>query len=130
MSAYRAASLDEITAEKWPYWAPIRHHFDIRTFGINAWRGGEPGANVISEHDEAESGEPELYYVVSGGATFTIAGEQVEAPAGTLVWLEDAAATRSAVASRSGTLVVSISGAAPGRAYEPSGWDSGYLDPE
>ena len=127
MGAYRTAKLDEIVAEKWPYWAPIRHHFDIRTFGINAWRGAEPGANVISEHDEAESGEPELYFVVSGGATFTIAGEQVQVPAGSLVWLDDATATRSAVASEAGTLVLAVSGAAPGRAFEPSGWDSEYL---
>ena len=40
MSAYEAAHLYEIVAEKWPYWAPIRHHFDIRAFGANAWRGG------------------------------------------------------------------------------------------
>src|SRR5574340_576903 len=102
MSAYRTAQLDEIVAEKWPYWAPIRHHFDIRTFGINAWRGDEAGANVITEHDESESGSPELYYVASGGAAFTIAGEQIDAPAGTLVWVHDPAATRTAVATGPG----------------------------
>jgi len=127
VSAYSTAALDEIVAERWPYWAPIRHHFDIRTFGINGWRGAEPGANLITEHDESESGEPELYVVVSGGASFTIAGEQVDAPAGTLVWVSDAAATRTAVATEAGTLVLSISGAAPGQAYEPSGWDTEYL---
>jgi hypothetical protein len=129
MSAYRTASLDEIVAERWPYWAPIRHHFDIRTFGINAWRGSA-GASVIAEHDEADSGRPELYVVVSGGAAFTIAGEPVEAPAGTLVWLTDASATRSAIATEDGTLVFSISGAAPGVAYEPEGWDTAYLEGE
>ena len=30
MGAYKAARLDDIAAEQWPYWAPIRHHFDIR----------------------------------------------------------------------------------------------------
>lgn len=128
MSAYRTAILDEIAAEQWPYWAPIRHHFGISTFGINAWRGGEPGASVITEHDEAESGEPELYFVVSGAARFTIAGEQLEAPAGMLVWVPDAAATRTAVATEAGTLVLSISGAAPGQPFEPSGWDTEYLE--
>jgi hypothetical protein len=128
VSVYRTAILDEIAAEQWPYWAPIRHHFGITTFGINAWRGGEPGANVITEHDEAESGEPELYYVVSGGARFTIAGEQVDAPAGTFVWVSDAGASRTAVATEPGTLVLSISGAAPGRTFEPSGWDTEYLE--
>ena len=41
MSGYTACHLDEIAAEQWPYWAPIRHHFDIRSFGINAWRGAD-----------------------------------------------------------------------------------------
>ena len=130
MSAYRTAALDDIVAERWPYWAPIRHHFDIRTFGINAWRGAEAGASVITEHEESETGEPELYIVVAGGATFTIAGERVDAPAVTLVWVTDPAAKRTAVATEPGTLVLSISGAAPGQAYEPSGWDSDYLEAE
>jgi hypothetical protein len=130
MSAYNTAQLDEIASEKWPYWLPIRHHFGITTFGINAWRGSEAGANVITEHDESESGEPELYYVVTGSAIFAIAGERLDAPAGTLLWVHDAAATRSAVAAEPGTLVLSVSGAAPGEAYAPSGWDTGYLEGE
>jgi hypothetical protein len=127
VSAYRTASLDEIVAPKWSYWAPIRHHFDIRTFGMNAWRGGA-GDSVITEHDEADSGAPELYVVVSGHAAFTVAGDEVDAPAGTLVWVTDPAARRTAIATEGGTLVFSISGAAPGKAYEPSGWDTGYLE--
>ena len=70
MSAYRAAHLDSIAAEQWPYWAPIRHHFDIKTFGVNAWRGSD-GDEVIKRHHETESGDPELYIVLSGRATFT-----------------------------------------------------------
>jgi hypothetical protein len=129
VSAYRTADLAEIVAPKWPYWAPIRHHFDIRTFGINAWRGSA-GDSVITPHSEADSGAPELYVVVSGHASFAIAGEDVDAPAGTLVWVSDATAERRATASEDGTLVLSIGGAAPGRAYEPSGWDTGYLEAE
>jgi hypothetical protein len=129
MTAYRTASLDEIVAPRWPYWAPIRHHFDIRTFGINAWRGSA-GDSVITQHSEAESGAPELYVVVSGHASFTVAGDVIDAPAGTLIWVTDANAERTATATEEGTLVFSISGAAPGRAYEPSGWDSGYLEAE
>jgi hypothetical protein len=129
VSAYRTADLDEIVAPKWPYWAPIRHHFDIRTFGMNAWRGGA-GDSVITRHDESDSGAPELYVVVQGHASFTVAGEEVDAPAGTLVWVTDAAAERAATATEDGTLVFSISGAAPGQPYSPSGWDTGYLEAE
>ena len=55
MSAYTAAHLDDIAAEKWPYWAPIRHHFGIQAFGINAWRAAD-GDEVIKQHAEGEGG--------------------------------------------------------------------------
>jgi hypothetical protein len=127
MSAYTTAQLDEIAAEQWPYWAPIRHRFGITTFGINAWRGAD-GGDVIARHSEAESGAPELYYVVSGHASFDVGGDQVDAPAGTLVWVADPAAERAAVAKADGTLVLSIGAGAPGAAYEPTGWDTRYLE--
>ena len=128
VSAYSAAHLDDIAAEKWPYWAPIRHHFDIRAFGINAWRGAE-GDEVIKRHTETESGQAELYIVLSGRATFTIGEEEVDAPSGTLVYISDAEAERVAFAKEPGTVVLSI-GATEGEMYEPSGWDTSYLTPE
>ena len=127
MSSYRSARLDEIVAEQWPYWAPIRHHFGIRTFGVNAWRGGD-GDEVIKRHDESESGAPELYLVLSGRARFAVAGDDVDAPAGTLVYVEDPAAERVAFATQEGTVVLSVAAAAAGEAFAPSGWDSGYLE--
>jgi uncharacterized protein YjlB len=127
MSAYRAAHLDAIAAEQWPYWAPIRHHFGIETFGINAWRGAD-GDEVIKRHDESESGAQELYVVLSGAATFTIGGEDVEAPTGTIVFVEDSGAERVAFAKSDDTVVLSIGAAAPGSAYTPAGWDTSYLE--
>src|SRR5205823_14881956 len=70
MSGYKATHLDDIAAEQWPYWAPIRHHFDIGAFGINAWRGTD-GDEVIKRHTESESGQEELFLVLSGRCTFT-----------------------------------------------------------
>ena len=78
MTAWSAVHLDEIAAEQWPYWAPIRHHLDIRTFGINAWRG-KPGDEVIKRHEESESGAPELYIVLSGHAAFALGEDEVDA---------------------------------------------------
>jgi uncharacterized protein YjlB len=127
VSGYRTAHLDEIAAEQWPYWAPIRHHFDIRSFGINAWRGTD-GDEVIKRHSEEESGAPELYLVLSGHATFTVGGDDVDAPAGTLVFVRDAGTERVAFATEEGTVVLSIGAAAEGQAYVPAGWDTGYLE--
>ena len=126
MSAYTACHLDEIATEQWPYWAPIRHHFDVRSFGVNAWRGKD-GDEVIKRHTEEESGQEELYIVLSGHATFTIGGDDVDAPAGTLVHVRDPQAERVGIAKQEGTVVLSL-GATVGTAYEPSGWDTGYLE--
>jgi quercetin dioxygenase-like cupin family protein len=126
MAAYEKAHIDEIASKQWPHWIPVRHHFGIETFGINLWRGQDDGT-VIPEHDESASGAPELYYVVEGQATFSVGGDEVEAPAGTCVWVKDAGAKRSARTSDGDVLVLSVSGAAPGQAYVPAGWDSHYL---
>jgi hypothetical protein len=126
VSAYKASHLDEIAAEQWPYWAPIRHHFDIGCFGVNAWRGTS-GDEVIKRHTEEESGQEELYIVLSGHAAFTVAGEEIDAPAVTLVYVNDPKAERVAVATEAGTVVLSL-GAEPGKVYKPSGWDTGYLE--
>src|SRR2546427_46690 len=107
MAAYEKAHIDEIASNQWPHWIPIRHHFGIETFGINLWRGQEDGT-VIPEHDHAEHGEPELYYTVDGHATFTIEGEEVDAPTGTCLWISDASATRAATARDPGTLVLAL----------------------
>ena len=122
MAGYSAAQLDDIVAEKWPYWAPIRYHFDIRSFGINAWRGGA-GDEVIKRHEEGEGGHEELYIVFSGHATFTVAGDEIDAPAGMLVYISDPRAERVAFATEPDTVVFSLGGWAD-KAFEPSDWET------
>jgi tetratricopeptide (TPR) repeat protein len=103
-------------------WAPIRRHFGIASFGVNAWTAEEAGANVISEHDEEPSGHEELYLVVAGRATFTVEGHEVDAPVGTVVHVREPGATRAATAAEPGTTVLAIGGR-PGAAYEPRDWE-------
>jgi hypothetical protein len=126
MSSWSAAPLDEITAEQWPYWAPIRHHFGITTFGVNAWRGAD-GDEVIKRHDESDSKAPELYLVLSGSATFTIGEDDVEAPTGMFVYISDPAVERVAFAKEDGTVVLSLGAGAEGT-FSHSGWDTNYLE--
>ena len=102
-------------------WIPIRRELGIEAFGINAWTG-EEGAEVIPEHDEVPTGHEELYIVTSGSATFTVDGETVDAPAGTIVFVRDPAVRRGAVALEAGTIVLTV-GAKPGAVYEPGGWE-------
>jgi len=122
VSAYEAAHLDEIVAEKWPYWAPIRHHFDIRAFGANAWRGGA-GDEVIKRHAEGEGGHEELYLVLSGRATFTIGADEVDAPTGTCIFIREPQTERVGFATEADTVVLTLGGWA-GKAFEPSDWET------
>jgi hypothetical protein len=125
MSAYTASHLNEIAAEKWPYWAPVRHHFDIQSFGINAWRGAD-GDEVIKRHKEGAGGHEELYIVLSGHAAFNVAGDEIDAPSGTFVYIRDPEAERVAFAREDGTVVISLGGWA-GKAFQPSDWETESL---
>jgi tetratricopeptide (TPR) repeat protein len=99
----------------------VRRRLGIQAFGTSAYRSSVAGGRLVGEHDEqgfriGQSGQEELYAVVSGRATFTVNGEQVDAPAGALVFVGDPAATRSAVAQEPGTIVLAIGGK-PGEAF-------------
>jgi hypothetical protein len=78
--------------------SPIRREFDVQAFGVNAWTASEAGAAVIPDHDEGPSGHEELYVVLAGRATFTVAGDEIDAPTGTLVFVRDPTTKRGAVA--------------------------------
>jgi quercetin dioxygenase-like cupin family protein len=103
-------------------WSPIRLRLDVRAFGVNAWTAHEAETSVIPDHDERPSGHEELYLVTAGKATFTVGGEEVEAPAGTIVFVRDPEVTRSATAREPGTTVVAVGGK-PGEAYRPRAWE-------
>ncbi len=103
-------------------WIPIRRHFDVGAFGVNGWTADE-GEEIISEHVEEGTGHQELYFVASGHATFTLDGEEVDGPSGTLVFLGDTGTKRKAVAKEPGTTILAV-GAKPGEAYEVKGWEA------
>jgi tetratricopeptide (TPR) repeat protein len=108
-----------------PSWAMVRTHFDIQSFGVNAYIADEPGVPVIEEHDELgerAGGHEELYFVANGRATFTVDGDEIDAPTGTFVFVRDPAAKRTAVAEEAGTTIV-IAGGKPGEAFSPSPWE-------
>ena len=102
-------------------WAPIRKHFGIRGFGVNAWTSWTPGTEVIPVHDEG-SGHEELYIVTAGSARFVVGDEEIDAPTGTLVHVADPATKRGAIAEETPTTIVSI-GATPGEAFSPNAWE-------
>ena len=102
-------------------WKPIRKTLGVTAFGINAYTAANAGDEVVEEHTEEQLGHEEIYAVVSGHATFTVDGEAVDAPAGTLVYLDDVAQRRHAIANEPGTTVLAIGGV-PGK-HETSAWE-------
>ena len=78
---------------------------------------------VIPEHDEGPTGHEELYVVVSGRATFTVAGDEIDGPVGTVIFVGDPAAVRAAVAREAGTTILTV-GAKPGEAFKPQPWET------
>jgi quercetin dioxygenase-like cupin family protein len=122
-SKYEVAHVDEL--EELPInngefvWRPVRRRFGISAFGTNAYTA-EAGQRVIEEHDE-QDGHEEMYVVLRGRARFTLDGDDVEAGAGTLVFVRPET-RRGAVAIEDGTAILAV-GAKPGVVFEPSPWE-------
>lgn len=125
--AYTAAHLDEIPFEAGESpgteWKPIRRFFGIGSFGTNAARATEAGDVLTHDHDEVGANHEELFLIVSGHATYRVGGEEIDAPAGTFLYVPDPAVVRGVVAVEPGTTMLVV-GAEPGCAFTPSEWDT------
>ena len=123
---YEVAHIDEL--EELPInkgefiWRPVRRRFGITAFGTNAYTA-DAGQRVVEEHSES-GGHQELYVVLRGRATFTLDGEEIDAPAGTLVFAQPGT-KRGAIAAEDGTAVLGV-GAKPGEVFEPSPWEDSF----
>ena len=121
MSGYETLRLHDLRRDAG--WAPIRLALDNRSFGNNSWTGRNAGDTVIPDHDEVPTAHEELYLVTAGHATFSVGGEEIDGPEGTIVLVRDAALSRGAVAREPGTSVLTV-GAKPGEAYTPIPWET------
>lgn len=114
-------------------WIPVRHRLGISAFGINAWSARAAGDRIIEEHDEVNpdtaQNHEEVYLVIDGHATFTVDGEEIDAPRGTFVFIKDPSLVRTAFGKEVGTTILSV-GAAPGTPFQVSAWEKRYSDAE
>jgi tetratricopeptide (TPR) repeat protein len=126
MSGYTVTHVDdipELNDGRSPM-KPVRHHLGISAFGVSAWTAKNAGDRVINEHQEQEGDDPadeELYVVTRGHAVFEVDGERVDAPAGTMVFVQPRS-NRTAFAEEAGTTIVAV-GATVGEAYKVVGWE-------
>ncbi|HUF02044.1 MAG TPA: hypothetical protein VMN35_06435, partial [Gaiellaceae bacterium] len=126
MSRWQAVSIDDVEAipvvGDTLLWKPLRRTLDIEAFGINAYVAPNAGDDVVEEHSEQALGHEEVYVVLTGRATFTLDGETLSAPSGTVVFVRDPAVVRHATADEPQTTVLAVGGPR-GAPYEPSPWE-------
>jgi uncharacterized cupin superfamily protein len=122
-AGWQVDEVNEIPPVKpdWPAtWKSVRHHFGITAFGINAVTK-DAGKVLIPEHDEAKSGQQELYFVHAGEVVATLDGERTTVPAGGMIAVEPAV-TRTIESTASPTTLLVV-GAPVGAAYEVGAWE-------
>ncbi len=111
---------------------PVRRKLALTGVSAHAYTGIEAGDEVIEPHDELSpnaGGHEELYVVMTGHATFVVAGEEIDAPAGTMLRV-DVGQQREARAAEAGTTVLVVGGE-PGSALPPSPFEYWYAaEPE
>ncbi len=121
MKVFHLDEFERVPAFGTLVWRPVRKTLGVTAFGINAYTAAQAGDEVVEDHDERRLGHEEVYIVLRGHAVFTVDGYEVDAPAGTFVYLDDPVQRRRALAKAPRTTVLAIGGR-PG-AHEISSWE-------
>jgi hypothetical protein len=121
-TSYRVVSLPEEArnGDGDRVFIPLRRTLELGAFGASGAAQAKAGEDVVPEHDETgpgADGQEELYVVVAGRATFTVDGDEVDAPQGTVI-LVPPGVSRKARADEAGTIVFAVGGRR-GEAYRP-----------
>jgi hypothetical protein len=98
----------------------VREQLGVHSFGINALTTDDDGT-LVNDHDEAGSGQEELYFVLEGTATFEVDGETIDAPQGTFLYV-GAEARRKAT----GSATILAMGGTPGEVYQAVDWGEAW----
>jgi tetratricopeptide (TPR) repeat protein len=121
----QVSELDAVPVSDTLMWRPVRRTLGVEAFGVNAYTAENAGDEIVEEHDETGDGagkHEELYVVLTGRVTFSLDGDEVDAPAGTFVFIGDPTVRREAHAAEPGSTVLAIGGRA-GEPYEVSPWE-------
>lgn len=120
MSGFRAAAIDELPT-LWDGFAKlVRAGLEIEAFGVNIM--DLPPDYRTKSHDEAETGQQELYVALRGSGAVIVDDEELALDADHLVCVD--AGTPRVLGSGPAGLRVLIVGGVPGGVYVPSEWSS------
>jgi len=120
LNGYAAKSIDELPT-LWDGFAKlVRAGLDITAFGANIM--DLPPDYSTASHDEADSGQQELYVALRGSGTVDVEDERLPLTADHLVRI-DAGTARVLTSGPEGLRVLCIGGI-PGAAYEAQDWSS------
>jgi mannose-6-phosphate isomerase-like protein (cupin superfamily) len=120
VTGYSAKSIAELPT-LWDGFAKlVRAGLDIQAFGANIM--DLPPDYSTTAHDEAESGQQELYVALRGSGSVDIHGSRLPLDVDRLVRVD--AGTARVLSSGSEGLRVLCVGGVPGGIYEPPDWSS------
>jgi mannose-6-phosphate isomerase-like protein (cupin superfamily) len=120
MSGYRARAIDDLPT-LWDGFAKlVRPGMGIEAFGANIM--DLPPDYSTKSHDEADSGQQELYVALRGSGAVVIGEERLPLDGEHLVVVD--AGTDRVLSSDSDGLRVLVVGAVPGAAYDAPDWSS------
>jgi hypothetical protein len=120
MTTYCAKSIDELPTLWGGFAKLVRAGLDIRAFGANIM--DLPPDYSTKSHDEAQSGQQELYVALRGSGSVDIDGSRLLLDLDHLVRV-DAGTARVLSSGPEGLRVLCIGGV-PGGIYEPPEWSS------
>jgi quercetin dioxygenase-like cupin family protein len=100
-------------------WRLARRALGTSAFGFNLVEI-DPGGQ-IPEHDEAQSGQVELFVVLEGEAVMRLGGEEHPAPAGTFASIEPPV-SRTILNRSDAPVTALLIGVQPAGGYEPMSW--------
>jgi mannose-6-phosphate isomerase-like protein (cupin superfamily) len=86
MGEAKVGHVDDIEGMHSGVFKPIGSHLGVTAFGVNLEQYPQ-GHEQYPEHDHANDGQEEVYFVISGRATLTIEDEEHQLKAGSVVYV-------------------------------------------
>ena len=86
MSEPTVVHIDEIEGAHGGVFKPVGRTLGVTAFGVNVEQYKQ-GHDQYPDHDHADDGQEEVYYVISGQATLTIDGEDHRLRAGSVAYV-------------------------------------------